>query len=368
MEPLVYEGPAEGEPKEKWKLRTPKELLDLKICDMACGSGAFLVQACRYMSERLQEAWASLEKSGETGVRITPFGEASTGDPDEQLIPDDSHERAVYARRVVAQRCLYGVDINPLAVEMAKLSLWLLTLAKDKPFTFLDHSIRCGDSLVGISSIEQLERFSLSPKTEAASPRSFAHQQIVARVDAAKSLRMQLERMPSNTVEDIQRKSQMLSRAEEQISRLRFAADMLLSASWKNTPKTEKTRELEDTLRDVEFKFKDLPVDVLASQAKDALNSCGCLRRFHWAIEFPEVTAGFHAFIGNPPFQGGTVASTELGIPYMTFIKSTNLPWHGKADLVGAFFRRAFQLPGEHRYLGYVATASLIRGEATQFC
>ena len=67
-----------------------------------------------------------------------------------------------YARRLVAQRCLYGVDKNPLAVEMAKLSLWLLTLAKDKPFTFLDHAIRCGDSLVGLSSIDQLLRFSLT--------------------------------------------------------------------------------------------------------------------------------------------------------------------------------------------------------------
>ncbi len=61
-----------------------------------------------------------------------------------------------YALRIVAQRCLYGVDKNPLAVEMAKLSLWLLTLAKDKPFEFLDHAIRCGDSLVGIHNIEQL--------------------------------------------------------------------------------------------------------------------------------------------------------------------------------------------------------------------
>ena len=70
-------------------------------------------------------------------------------------------ERQTYALRIVAQRCLYGVDKNPLAVEMAKLSLWLLTLAKDKPFEFLDHAIRCGDSLVGLSSIDQLLRFSL---------------------------------------------------------------------------------------------------------------------------------------------------------------------------------------------------------------
>ena len=82
---------------------------------------------------------------------ITPEGTPSTGSAREQLIPKDTDERLAYARRIVAQRCLYGVDKNPLAVEMAKLSLWLLTLAKDKPFTFLDHAIRCGDSLVGVS-------------------------------------------------------------------------------------------------------------------------------------------------------------------------------------------------------------------------
>ena len=89
-------------------------------------------------------------------MRNENYGDVSKGLPDEQLIPLDRQERLIYARRIVAERCLYGVDKNPLAVEMAKLSLWLLTLAKDKPFTFLDHAIRCGDSLVGLSSIDQL--------------------------------------------------------------------------------------------------------------------------------------------------------------------------------------------------------------------
>ena len=81
----------------------------------------------------------------------------------EDLIPRETDVRLAYALRLVAQRCLYGVDKNPLAVEMAKLSLWLLTLAKDKPFEFLDHAIRCGDSLVGISHLDQLKHFNLDP-------------------------------------------------------------------------------------------------------------------------------------------------------------------------------------------------------------
>ena len=72
LEPLVYVGPAEGKPKEEWKLHSAKELLNLKICDMACGSGAFLVQACRYLAERLLEAWEESEKRGQAGQQGTP--------------------------------------------------------------------------------------------------------------------------------------------------------------------------------------------------------------------------------------------------------------------------------------------------------
>ncbi len=153
----MYVGPAEGAPKEQWQLRPAAELLQLKVCDMAMGSGAFLVQTCRYLAERLVEAWEAAEAEipnskpqtpnlvgSDSGapqsaipnpqlrVRITPEGRLSTGDPAETLIPLDADERMAFARRIVADRCLYGVDKNPLAVEMAKLSLWLITLAKDK--------------------------------------------------------------------------------------------------------------------------------------------------------------------------------------------------------------------------------------------
>ena len=87
LEPLVYVGPAEGLPKDQWKLRSAKELLALKICDMACGSGAFLVQACRYLAARLLEAWDAVQRANPGTVRITPEGEPSTGQPGEMLIP-----------------------------------------------------------------------------------------------------------------------------------------------------------------------------------------------------------------------------------------------------------------------------------------
>ena len=130
----------EGEPlaaKPGRIVSLPDRILDLKVCDPAMGSGAFLVEACRQLADALLEAWRAHDAVPE--------------------IPADENE-IVYARRLVAQRCLYGVDRNPVAVDLAKLSLWLITLAKDHPLTFLDHALRHGDSLVGLSR-RQIEAF-----------------------------------------------------------------------------------------------------------------------------------------------------------------------------------------------------------------
>ena len=115
----------------------PERILDLKVCDPAMGSGAFLVQTCRQLADALVESWRAHDAVPE--------------------IPPDEDE-VIFARRLVAQRCLYGVDRNPVAVNLAKLSLWLATLAKDHPLTFLDHALRHGDSLVGLTRT-QIEAF-----------------------------------------------------------------------------------------------------------------------------------------------------------------------------------------------------------------
>ena len=129
----------------------------------------------------------------------------------------------------MAQRCLYGVDKNPLAVEMAKLSLWLLTLAKDKPFEFLDHAIRCGDSLVGIHNLDQLRKFNLDGKGE--DNRLFLHF-LDEKIKEAIALRRQITEMQANTVEDVEAQDRMLREANEKIDRLKCAADLLIAAEF----------------------------------------------------------------------------------------------------------------------------------------
>lgn len=389
LEPLVYVGPAEGLPKEEWKLRPAKELLALKICDMACGSGAFLVQACRYMAARLLEAWDAVQRANPGIVHITPEGEASTGKPGEMLIPDDPDERQTYALRIVAQRCLYGVDKNHLAAEMAKLSLWLLTLAKDKPFEFLDHAIRCGDSLVGISNTEQLRKFDLQPNVPGTIdfPGEFDEP-----VNEAMQLRRQITEMQANTVEDVDAQDRMLRVANEKMDWLKCAADTLIGAeflrwgqheliqeeldeeeqaesndehwqpSWLKTQKeTAQFRRAARTRawKNVVAQFKDTDLDSFRYECSIWLNG---QTTFHWPLEFPEVMVergGFDAFVGNPPFMVAFRMSPSLGENFTAYLKNIWSHEKGRADLSAYFILNAAHLLRRDGNTGLISTKTI---------
>jgi hypothetical protein len=370
LEPLVYEGPAEGKPKDQWRLKLAAELLALKICDLACGSGAFLVQVCIYLAARLLEAWEEAERRVEGSPRITPYGELSKGLPHEQLIPLDRQERLIYARRLVVERCLYGVDKNPLAVEMAKLSLWLLTLAKDKPFTFLDHAIRCGDSLVGLSSIDQLLRFSMTENAKVRPLMEQQRQQIEKRLDAVKLLRKQIETLPSNTPQDIERKAKMFENVVDQTKRLTYAADMLLAASWEAKNVSELESALNGMLAEVEYKFKDLPAKQLEEEERKRLQKAEITGRFHWPLEFPEVfvdQAGFDAFVCNPPFMGGQKITGNMGTAYRDYlVEHLARGKRGSADLCAYFALRAASLMRDGGQFGFLATNTIAQGDTRE--
>ena len=153
LEPLVYEpGPQDEADPENWKLRPPAAILGLRICDPAVGSGAILTAAGRYLADRLIES--VVEHGSGEGPFATRLSDLADASPEEQV---------VLARREIVDHCLYGVDKNPVAAEMAKLSLWLTTMARERPFTFLDHAIQVGDSLLGITDLEQLRWLHLDP-------------------------------------------------------------------------------------------------------------------------------------------------------------------------------------------------------------
>lgn len=364
LEPLVYVGPAEGKPKSEWKLKSAAELLALKICDMACGSGAFLVQATRYMAERLLEAWDEAKKANPQTPGITPDGTPSTGKANETIVPDDPAERKTYAMRIIAQRCLYGVDKNPLAVEMAKLSLWLLTVAKDKPFEFLDHSLRCGDSLVGLHDLKQLKTYSLDCKGKQL---LFNKVPLDKYVDEAITLRLKLEDLTANTVEDVQRQESLLREASEKIARLRCAADMLVAAEfWGESPKDKLARVDHASVVSGQYvengpteEFEQVAVKERRGQTM-----------FHWPLEFPEVIVkrgGFDAFVGNPPFMGGQKITGTLGNSYREHIvDQLTKGRRGSADLCTYFFVRANEVLREGGLFGFLATNTIAQGDTRE--
>ena len=144
LAPLVYSpGPHQTGDREAWRLVSSEEILGLKVADIACGSGAFLVAAARYLARRLVEAW---EVQGD-----------ARGHPPERL--------ELEATREVVARCLYGADINPMAVEMCKLSLWLVSLDPKLPFSFVDDKLFVGNSLLGLTDVRQIEELHLDPET-----------------------------------------------------------------------------------------------------------------------------------------------------------------------------------------------------------
>ena len=355
LEPMVFDGPNDKNWTGPWKLKSARELLGLKVCDIACGSGAFLVEACRYLAARLQEAWQELEREQPGQVRLTPEGSPSQGAVNEELIPADPDEREAYARRIVAQRCIYGVDKNPLAVEIAKLSLWLLTLAKDKPFEFLDHAIRHGDSLVGIHDLDQLRNLTLSGKREDSNI-------FLSRLDDAVSeaiaLRNKLESRHATSIEAIQEQERYFHEASALTGRLKLVADVLIGKAF----------DVDETvLVTAAMSFQRGDDDDLAAVARTANKG---RTPFHWPLEFPEVfitKGGFDACIGNPPFMGGKKITGFLGTLYREYlVNQLAKGTRGNADLCAYFFLRAAQLVRPGAGFGLIASNTIAQGDTRE--
>lgn len=339
LAPQAYVGPAEGLPPEKWLLKTAGQILSLKVCDFACGSAAFLVAAARYLSSRLMEAWEEAQKQHGAGISITPYGDASSGLPDEELIPSNPDERGLYALRIVVERCLYGVDRNWLAVEMAKLSLWLLTLQRNKPFTFLDHAIRGGDSLLGVD-LKQLSTWSLSGE---GTQNVLFNDDLAFAADKREGL-MKMQYHPAD-------QQRMLAAALAKTRRLRAAANLLIATAFEPNP---------DALAGA----VSMGLDFQEAEARRVLHGKNA---FHWPIEFPEVFlygGGFDAIVGNPPFMAGTSISTNLGADYKLYLTKKWPHFESRADLCVAFLLRASEICKPAGVIGLVASNTVCQTDS----
>ncbi len=324
---------------------TPNAILDLKICDPAMGSGAFLVEACRQLAEALVDSWAA------HGYK--PY-----------ILPDE--DELLHARRLVAQRCLYGVDRNPMAVDLAKLSLWLATLAKDHPFTFVDHTLRCGDSLVGLTR-KQIVGFDLNPSAQL----GFVEKEVRDRMNSVANQRKMILDAGDNMLPGM--KLAKLKLADEALSLVRLAGDAVVAAFFAaDKPKQRKeiqTRHfesLEQWIQKSDFNARKELQKVIKGLTSNSANTPSVLP-FHWEIEFPEVftrdNPGFDSIVGNPPFAGKNTLINGNREYYLDWLQQLHAESHGNADLVAHFFRASYERIRHGGTFGLIATNTIGQGD-----
>ncbi len=318
---------------------TPDQVLDLKICDPAMGSGAFLVETCRALGEQLEAAW----------VRHP------------ELLPDEARsDPQVFARREVARRCLYGVDKNHMATDLAKLSLWLVTLSKDEDFSFLDHALKTGDSLVGLT-MEQIN--GVSWQKDITKP-LFANR-FVQLVKEARIDRKRIRNAPDNVT--FEQQKQRLDEANKELEQVRLGGDAVIAVFFSES----KAKARKEALDEFQVQLGRDDGWQVAERHRARLNSGEHpISPFHWQIEFPEVfegeNPGFHAMVGNPPFAGKNTITSGNRAGFLDWLKVISPGAHGNADLVAHFFRRAYGLIRKGGTMGLIATNTIGQGDTRE--
>jgi N-6 DNA Methylase len=314
----------------------PAQILDVKVCDPAMGSGAFLVEACRQLGDALIEAWNAHGQLPE--------------------IPYDEDE-VTFARRTIARRCLYGVDRNPVAVDLAKMSLWLMTLAREHALTFVDHALRHGDSLLGVSR-RQLESFNWKPSVQGLEATRIG--EVVERVTTLRREIMEAgEEVSDWALQDI------WDEAQAELDNVRLFGDLLVAAFFTASAahREEKRLEFLHSVSSGEAeRYRPLLEDMRQADRP--------LVPFHWEIEFPEVferpNPGFDAYVGNPPFLGGTRISELLGMSYFQRLATSFHSCGHHCDLVAYFFRRVYAQLRRGGCAGLIATNTVAQGDTRE--
>ncbi|MBD3386396.1 restriction endonuclease [candidate division KSB1 bacterium] len=339
------------------KKKQENALLSIRVCDVACGSGHILLNAAR----RIAQALASL-RSGED----QPSPEA--------LRP---------ALRDVIAHCIYGVDKNPLAVELCKVSLWLEGHNPGEPLSFLDHRIKCGDAVVGLAHPQELQEgiaddmFKALPEDDKAVCKALREQNKAERKERKK--RREYSRMMGRNVQNLAQAFEALSAMPEHtpaaIAAKREAYEKLMSgknylqlrllASIKTAPWFMRKENAADFITDGKYR-EYLNGRTIQSRAAAKADAVAAERHiFHWFIEFPEVMAagGFDCILGNPPFLGGQKISTYLDTKYLRYLHLHYIHAKGTCDLVAYFFRRNFNLIKEQGFVSLISTNTISQGD-----
>jgi hypothetical protein len=361
---------------ERLKRRDPYQaLLGIKVCDVACGSGHILLSAAR----RIAHEVACLEETRESGSK--------------EKVEQPSPYYMRRALREVIRHSIYGVDKNPLAVELCKVALWLESHNPGEPLNFLDHHIKCGDAIVGLAHKEELqngiadEAFKSLPgdnkpiaqallkrnkeERKALGQTTLFTEEVEDEVNATIEKFNLFAHLPERTTAEIKAKEKAYRKFENDVShiRLKQLADVQVAQFF--LPKTEATKDL--VLTDGEYRSllrqanKGLGPLQSHKVAYAQVQGARPNRFFHWFIEFPEVFThgGFDCILGNPPFLGGQKLSGAFGNNYLEYLKFAYKP-AGAVDLVTYFFRRIFNLLEKGGFQSLISTNTIAQGSARE--
>ncbi|WP_129629880.1 Eco57I restriction-modification methylase domain-containing protein [Candidatus Oscillochloris fontis] len=326
-------------------------VLGVNCVDPAMGSGHFLVAATEYMARSLVD------------LGVLPPAEAG-----------DEADLAYWKRRV-AQNCIYGVDLNPLAVDLAKLSLWLATAAKGRPLSFLDHHLRCGNALVGTRATELTHALAPKPNKRRKQVAAAENGQLSLLDDPAFAGAMMsavgsmwlIEGSAGRTVDDVKEQERIYEQVRAGLTE-RFAvqADLVTASGFGLAPDRSLWRSLAEYASQRENgtfatpAFERPLADLVALRQRQ--------RFFHWDLEFPEIfydrhghplgdAAGFDVVFGNPPY----VRQEELSPLKIYFEHAFAATYSGTADLFVYFFHQGIKLLRAGGVLGYISSNSWLR-------
>ncbi|WP_434426257.1 Eco57I restriction-modification methylase domain-containing protein [Nannocystis pusilla] len=346
---------------------TPARLLALKLCDPAAGCGAFLLAACRQLGERLEQAWH------DHGVVISPGVDAGA-----------------LARREVARHCLHGVDKDPCAVHLTRLSLWLLTGAEGPPDAFMAAAVRCGDALIGLSPA-QIAAFSWDPAARGpvadgtdASMRSPERWSANLSVVSGAADCLHSSPLAETTAPGVTGYEHSAARAgppadsseSVQISareRARRIGDAAIAVFFAHDGERRREEQRDRLARATVEPARRGDLHALAVLDRLTAGLAGhepAVPPFHWEIEFPAVFArddpGFDCFVGNPPFFWGNRISRAFGDRYRDWLLRCYPGSHGNSDLAAYFLRRSFALLRAGGTLGFVTTNSIAEADTRE--
>jgi len=323
-------------------------VLKLRVLDPAMGSGHFLLRACQYLAEE---------------IATNPH----TQDQEADQIQGDESALTFWKRKVV-EHCLYGVDMNPLAVELAKLALWLETVAADRPLTFLDHHLRCGNSLIGA----RINKLGLLHNEFGMVSREFVTQvedQLHALLEPLAGIRD----APSDTTEQVKEKQKLLTVFERAREPFRAMADLWI-ANLINADGELASEQYQAALRLVSRPrdFRKLVGEQPFLRSRERALAAD-VASFHWELEFPEVffgdqgrlaTPGFDGVIGNPPYDVLSEKESKKDLSALRAFVQTEPTYEpsrrGKNNLYKLFTCRALDLLANGGRLGFITPMAVL--------